>query len=341
MSNFLVFIAILFASILAISLYNKNYWVLKYLKTNDEFSYESLNSTYPKNVITGTGFIFLVIFYLSLIFFNYYKKVALPNNFIYFVAMSFLITIISLIDDIKKLDPILRLLIQLFCVFSSLTCLYLITVNIPLKIVILLSLIIWIYLINITNFIDGSDGVCCINVLNFFIGILILDYFYDLNCFSVIIAKIIIPILIAFFFFNSPPAKNYMGDAGSIFLGFLVGFSFLELIIKEMYFVIILYIYPLLDCSITLFKKILKGYMPWARLGDYYFLKPKKLNSYNFKELSIVSKKVFYLFFIYSILNFISIILSVYLNNKIFFFANIILAFGLILIFNSEKIKTS
>jgi len=341
MSNFLVFIAILFATILAISLYNKNYWVLKYLKTNDEFSYESLNSTNPKNVITGTGFIFLVIFYLSLIFFNYYKKVALPNNFIYFVAMSFLITIISLIDDIKKLDPILRLLIQLFCVFSSLTCLSLITVNIPLKIVILLSLIIWIYFINITNFIDGSDGVCCINVLNFFIGILILDYFYDLNCFSVIIAKIIIPILIAFFFFNYPPAKNYMGDAGSIFLGFLVGFSFLELIIKEMYFVIILYIYPLLDCSITLFKKILKGYMPWARLGDYYFLKPKKLNSYNFKELSIVSKKVFYLFFIYSILNFILIILSVYLNNKFFFFANIILAFGLILIFDSEKIKPS
>ena len=37
MSNFLVFIAILFATILAISLYNKNYWVLKYLKTNDEF----------------------------------------------------------------------------------------------------------------------------------------------------------------------------------------------------------------------------------------------------------------------------------------------------------------
>ena len=65
-----------------------------------------------------------------------------------------------------------------------------------------------------------------------------------------------------------------------------------------------------------MFKKILKGYLPWARLGDYYFLKPKKLNSYNFKELSIVSKKVFYLFFIYSILNFILIILSVYLNNK-------------------------
>ena len=49
-----------------------------------------------------------------------------------------------------------------------------------------------------------------------------------------------------------------MGDAGSIFLGFLVGFSFLELIIKEIYIVIILYIYPLLDCSITLFKKTLK-----------------------------------------------------------------------------------
>lgn len=341
MISILIFSVIIFTTILAINFYSKNYWIRKNLKTNDEFSFEILDSSYNKNIISGTGVIFFIIFYLSLFFFNYYKKVSLPYNFIYFIMMSFLIMIISFIDDIKKLDPILRLLIQLFCVFSSLTCLNLIGINIPFKIALLFSVIIWIFLINITNFIDGSDGICCVNVLNFFIGILILDYFYDLDCFAVIIAKIIIPILIGFLFFNYPPAKNYMGDAGSIFLGFLVGFSFLELIIKEIYIVIILYIYPLLDCSITLFKKTLKGYMPWKRLGDYYFLKPKKKNYYNFEQLRIISKKVFYLFIFYSIINFTLIFLSVYFNNIFFIIGNVILAFTLILIFNSEKIKVA
>lgn len=341
MSSILTFIAIIITTILSINSYSKNYWILKKLKTSDEFAVEILNSTYVKNVISGTGLVFFIIFYLSLFYFYYYEKVSLPYNFIYFMMMSFLIMITSFIDDIKKLDPILRLLIQLFCVFSSLTCLNLLEINIPFKITILLSIIIWIYLINITNFIDGSDGVCCINVLNFFIGILILDYFYDLNCFAVIIAKIIIPILIGFLFFNYPSAKNYMGDTGSIFLGFLVGFSFLELIIKEIYYVIILYIYPLLDCSITIFKKFLKGYMPWKRLNDYYFLKPKKKNFYNFKQLSNISKKIFYLFFFYSIINFILIIFSIYFNNIFFTVGNITLAFVLILIFNGETIKTN
>jgi UDP-N-acetylmuramyl pentapeptide phosphotransferase/UDP-N-acetylglucosamine-1-phosphate transferase len=341
MNNILVFTAIIFATTVAIYLFGKNHFVLKKLKTNDEFSCESTKATSPKNIITGTGFVFLIIFYLSIIFFHFHQKVSLPHNFIYFVIMSFLITIISLIDDVKPLDPVLRLLIQFFCVFSSLTSLDLISINIPFKVAILFSLIIWIYIINVTNFIDGSDGVCCINVLNFFIGVLILDYFFNLNSFGVIIAKIIIPILISFLFFNYPPAKNYMGDTGSIFLGFLVGFSILELILKEFYFVIFLYAYPLLDVTIVLFQKTLKGYLPWKRLSDYFFLMPKKKYLYNNKQLSVVSKKIFYCFLIYSILNYTFIILSSYFNNKLLLIGNVIIALLLILFFKSGRIRAN
>jgi hypothetical protein len=81
--------------------------------------------------------------------------------------------------------------------------------------------------------------------------------------------------------------------------------------------------------------------MPWKRLGDYYFLKPKKKNYYNFEQLRIISKKIFYLFIFYSIINFTLIFLSVYFNNIFFIIGNVILAFTLILIFNSEKIKVA
>jgi UDP-N-acetylmuramyl pentapeptide phosphotransferase/UDP-N-acetylglucosamine-1-phosphate transferase len=331
------FFLIAIITIFFIYFYNRNNWVLSYLRTNDEFSNENSIHT-QKKIFTGTGIVFLIIFYFGIFFYSF-QKIYYPHNFFYFVAMLSIITIISFIDDIKRLDPIFRLLIQLICVYSSLTSLNLVSINIPFKISILLSVILWIYFTNITNFIDGSDGVCCINVLNFFFGILILNYFYNFNFFSVTIAKIIIPILMAFLLFNYPSAKNYMGDAGSIFLGFLVGFSALEFIIGGFYVIIILYIYPLLDCSISLTKKILKGYWPWERLSDYYYLIPKKKNSYNNSELAIVSKKIFYYFVTLSSLNIFFLILSIYFNIKLLLIFNILFSFILINIFRGGRIK--
>lgn len=333
------FFLITIITIFSIYFYNRNKWVSNYLRTNDEFSNES-SKIRSKKIFTGTGIVFLIVFYFGIFFYSF-EKFNTPHNFFYFIAMLSIITIISFIDDINRLDPIFRLLIQLICVYSSLTSLNLVSINMPFKISILFSVILWVYFINITNFIDGSDGVCCINVLNFFIGIIILSYFYNFNFFSVTIAKIIVPILLAFLLFNYPSAKNYMGDAGSIFLGFLVGFSVLEFIIGGIYFILILYIYPLLDCSITLTKKILKGYWPWERLGDYYFLMPKKQSSYNNNELTVVSKKVFYYFAAHSILNIFFIVLTIYLNIKLLLFFNILFSFILINIFRSRRIKVN
>ena len=80
------------------------------------------------------------------------------------------------------------------------------------------ALIVWVYLINITNFIDGSDGHCSMHVLFFMLGVVLDSYFQSEIYFSTILAFIIIPILIIFIvFFNKPKAISFMGDTGSIF----------------------------------------------------------------------------------------------------------------------------
>jgi UDP-N-acetylmuramyl pentapeptide phosphotransferase/UDP-N-acetylglucosamine-1-phosphate transferase len=49
-----------------------------------------------------------------------------------------------------------------------------------------------------------------------------------------------------------------MGDAGSIFLGFLIGYCIIELSFNGFYyFAFAAFAYPIVDCSITLFKKAL------------------------------------------------------------------------------------
>ena len=47
----------------------------------------------------------------------------------------------------------------------------------------------------------------------------------------------------------------YLGDSGSILIGYLKGFIFLELmVIDKLNLAISLLIYPILDCSIALIK---------------------------------------------------------------------------------------
>ena len=285
--------------------------------------------------ISGLGISFLPIFILT--FFLYYVlgvENIYTNRFWYFILMLITISLVSFKDDIRPIDPVVRLLIHLICVYVSVSFLNLNLIPFPLKVKILVAMIVWVYFINITNFIDGSDGFCAINVITFFTGILLVNYMLNLNLFSSTISKILIPILISFLFFNFPPAKIYMGDAGSIFLGFLVGYSFLEISINGyLFYALALYAYPLTDCSITLFKKVLKGYLPWARLGDYFFLKLKKRIPE--KYMSKTTRFIFYSILFSNLASLFVIYLSIRFNEPILLFICFVISLILVIIYHS------
>ena len=72
---------------------------------------------------------------------------------------------------------------------------------------------------NITNFIDGSDGFLSLNMFFYWSLILLISFFYNIEIFSKYISISVLPIILVFLF-TKPVAKLYMGDAGSIFLAF-------------------------------------------------------------------------------------------------------------------------
>ena len=245
------------------------------------------------------------------------EKIIYPNRFEFFLLALITITLVSFVDDVRNVNPIYRLIIHILCVYISISTLNLNIIPLPLKVSILFALVIWVYFINITNFIDGSDGFCAIHTINVFLGILLISYLLNLNLFSAIISKILLPIIVSFLFFNYPPAKVYMGDSGSIFLGFLVGYSFLELSIAGYFpYALSLYAYPIIDCSICIFLKLLRGHLPWERMGDYFFLKLKK----KIPEQYIYYASIFIFFtgLIQSLINLLIIFLSIKSNEPLF-----------------------
>lgn len=255
----------------------------------------------------------------------------LPNNFGYaFISLTILV-IISFFDDIKSIDPKIRLFFQLICVYVSLTSVEIVKIPLPFKASLLFSLIIWVYILNITNFIDGSDGFLGTNTLFAFINIIFLTYFLKLNIFSGIIAIFFLPSLVIFvFFFNKPNAKLYLGDTGSILIGYINGFIFLELIIQQQFNIAIsLYIYSLFDCSKALIKKTLDGKLPWVDVSNYSFLQPGIKNN----------KNKFFVFnanLIFNIINSLLIIIQI-IYGWYFIFLNILVTILTIAIYEKKN----
>ena len=85
----------------------------------------------------------------------------------------------------------------------------------------MISSLVILFLINAFNFIDGSDGLAaglaCIASISF--GILF--YLYA-DLFMAVLSFTLAGALLGFLFYNFHPAKIFMGDTGSMTVGFIL-----------------------------------------------------------------------------------------------------------------------
>lgn len=325
----LLYFFLIFSSLLTIFFLKKFNYISKKFKLLDSKNLHYSNKATP----TGSGIIFLIIFLFGniLLFTTNNFEHLIPNRYYLLIISAIILSLISFRDDIKTIDPILRLIIQFACIYIAMTNLNLNTFELPFKLVIALIFFLWVYNINITNFIDGTDGFLITHTIFCFVNILLLHLTSEQNFFSQFIAMILLPASIIFLYFNKPIAQVYMGDAGSIFLGFLLGYSFLELLSYGYWNISLsLIAYPLVDCSICLLKKLKKGIMPWVGMYDYYFLKPALHNKSNHKIILL-----YFVFF--NFLNLIIIQIQYILNEKLLSSLSILLSLLLIYIYKNFK----
>ncbi|WP_313296025.1 glycosyltransferase family 4 protein [Pseudomonas sp.] len=86
----------------------------------------------------------------------------------------------------------------------------------------LLAAVYLVWLLNLYNFMDGIDGIASVEAITVCLGAALLYVLAGLHAFTAL------PLLLAaavggFLFWNFPPAKIFMGDAGSGFLGIVLG----------------------------------------------------------------------------------------------------------------------
>lgn len=176
---------------------------------------------------------------------------------------------VSLVDDIRGLKARWRFLAQIVVcgVFLALH-----PQNVPLWAMPLL-LLAMVWMVNLYNFMDGSDGLAGGMAL-FGFGAYAAAAYLAGNAELAALCTIIATANLAFLVFNFHPAKIFMGDAGSIPLGFLaaaIGLSGWQQGAWSVWFPILVFSPFIVDASVTLLKRILRREKIWQAHKSHYY----------------------------------------------------------------------
>jgi len=215
-----------------------------------------------------------------------FSAVLYSPELLYLLPFLLVLIALSLLDDLVTIKPFIRLGVHFLTAFT-----FLFTFDLQsnyLFLIVLLFYLVW--LINLYNFMDGSDGLAagmsfigfsCYAVLSIILG--------DLN--FAIFNIIIITACISFLFFNFPPAKIFMGDTGSIPLGFLCGALGIigwYKILWPLWFPLIVFSPFIIDSSITLLKRFIKKESLTEGHRSHYYQRAI-LIGYSHKQVALFS----------------------------------------------------
>jgi UDP-N-acetylmuramyl pentapeptide phosphotransferase/UDP-N-acetylglucosamine-1-phosphate transferase len=178
---------------------------------------------------------------------------------------------LSWIDDLRELPPIIRLATQIAAVTLALALrpdgsVFFQDMLPPFVDTIAVGLL-WIWFINLFNFMDGIDGITGIEALVIGLGVGLIA-----GGPTAALGIVIAGAAIGFLKWNWHPAKVFMGDVGSVPLGFLLGWMLLDLAASGHWAAaLILPAYYLADATITLVRRAFKGEKVWQAHRQHFY----------------------------------------------------------------------
>src|SRR6516162_10006504 len=133
--------------------------------------------------------------------------------------------------------------------------------------------LVWVWWINLFNFMDGIDGLAVSEAAAICGGLLLFALVGNgADPAAALLAAGVIGAAIAFLVWNWSPARIFLGDVGSVPLGYLSGFLLLDVASRGHWKIaLILPLYFLADATITLFRRLLSGERVWEPHRQHFY----------------------------------------------------------------------
>ena len=188
-----------------------------------------------------------------------------------------LLAAVSWADDVRGLPPAVRFAVQLVAIGLVLRAGLLPGLVfqgwLPPALDGVATALVWLWFVNLFNFMDGIDGLAGIEAAAIGIGLLLFAAAgagADLGL--AMLAAAIVAAAAGFLAWNWAPARIFLGDVGSVPLGYLLGFLLLDQAARGHWEIaLILPLYFLADATITLLRRLFRGERVWEAHRSHFY----------------------------------------------------------------------
>ena len=131
----------------------------------------------------------------------------------------------------------------------------------------------WVWFINLFNFMDGADGMTGVETVVIGIGVSVIGAFTGFGPEGYLLLGVTLAaVAVGFLPWNWYPARVFLGDVGSVPLGFVVGWLLLELASHGYWApTLVLVLYYLADATLTLLRRMLNREPFWRAHRTHFF----------------------------------------------------------------------
>jgi UDP-N-acetylmuramyl pentapeptide phosphotransferase/UDP-N-acetylglucosamine-1-phosphate transferase len=215
--NFVLLLVVFFA--LGVLSFVLTYYIKQFALRNKMVSIPNERSLHEVPTPHGGGIAIVLTWYIgiTILYFS-----GIVDRTLYFALLcGILLAIVSLIDDLIRLSPMIRLIIHFvtavtaFYFLGGLRQLILPWIETDFQFVIYpLAIVGMVWFINLFNFMDGVDGFASVEAI--IICFVLFVYTWSMT------TILLIACITGFLYWNWPKAKIFMGDIGSTQLGFIL-----------------------------------------------------------------------------------------------------------------------
>lgn len=161
-----------------------------------------------------------------------------------------------------------------------------------------LAVLYLVWLLNLYNFMDGIDGIASIEAISVTAAGALFHYLIGQSA-SVGVSLALLAAVLGFLIWNFPPAKIFMGDAGSGFLGMVMGVMSLQAgwIEPELFWcwLIMLGVF-VVDATLTLLRRLIRGEKVYeAHRSHAYQFASRRFASHRVVTLSVLGINLLWL----------------------------------------------
>jgi UDP-N-acetylmuramyl pentapeptide phosphotransferase/UDP-N-acetylglucosamine-1-phosphate transferase len=179
----------------------------------------------------------------------------------------------SWIDDRRGVAPLVRLAVQVVAVVGVLAVLDRPVLGfLPPWLDRTVVALAWLWFVNLYNFMDGIDGIAGVETIAIGVGIVVVGALGVAPGVPSFVPAVAAGAALGFLRWNWSPARVFLGDVGSVPLGYALGFLLIVLASEGgLVAALVLPAYFVIDASATLVRRIAAGHRPWHAHREHHY----------------------------------------------------------------------